>query len=218
VLSKLLRFISVSLVMALVLSGAGARAADKDTVVSTPAPTAGTATIHGHISDPSGAMIPGAKVVIVNSAGSTVSTATADETGAYTVSNVPVGSYYVQANYDGFAPFQSPLITLTDGQSKHIKIVMAIEVAQQNVIVTDDAASVSTEAGANTDSVVLRGKDLDALSDDPDELSEELSALAGPSAGPNGGQIYIDGFSGGQLPPKSAILLRRVRPSGLWTN
>ena len=31
----------------------------------------------------------------------------------------------------------------------------------------------------------------------------------GPSAGPNGGQIYIDGFTGGQLPPKSSI--REIR-------
>ena len=54
-----------------------------------------------------------------------------------------------------------------------------------------------------------KDKDLEALSDDPDELSNELSALAGPSAGPNGGQIYIDGFTGGQLPPKSAI--REIR-------
>ena len=36
-----------------------------------------------------------------------------------------------------------------------------------------------------------------ALSDDPDELQNELQALAGPSAGPGGGQIYIDGFTGG---------------------
>ncbi len=34
--------------------------------------------------------------------------------------------------------------------------------------------------------------------------------MAGPSAGPNGGQIYIDGFTGGQLPPKSSILEIRV--------
>ncbi len=65
------------------------------------------------------------------------------------------------------------------------------------------------EASGNANAIVLKGKDLDALSDDPDELSNELSALAGPSAGPNGGQIYIDGFSGGQLPPKSAI--REIR-------
>ena len=37
----------------------------------------------------------------------------------------------------------------------------------------------------------------------------ELTALAGPSAGPNGGQIYVDGFTGGQLPPKSSI--REIR-------
>ncbi len=47
------------------------------------------------------------------------------------------------------------------------------------------------------------------FSDDPDELSNELAALAGPSAGPNGGEVFIDGFSGGQLPPKSAI--REIR-------
>ncbi len=50
---------------------------------------------------------------------------------------------------------------------------------------------------------------MEALSDDPDELQSELQALAGPSAGPNGGQIYIDGFTGGQLPPKASI--REIR-------
>jgi hypothetical protein len=76
-------------------------------------------------------------------------------------------------------------------------------------VVTDESPMVNVEAGGNASAVVLKGKDLDALSDDPDELSNELTALAGPSAGPNGGQIYIDGFSGGQLPPKSAI--REIR-------
>ena len=75
---------------------------------------------------------------------------------------------------------------------------------------TDEGGpTVSTEAGANSSAMVLKGSDLDALSDDPDELQNELEALAGPSAGPNGGQIYIDGFTGGQLPPKSAI--REIR-------
>jgi hypothetical protein len=99
--------------------------------------------------------------------------------------------------------------TLIAGQVKRVDISMAMEVEQQSVTVTDDSPQVSVEAGGNTDAVTLKGKDLDALSDDPDELSNELTALAGPSAGPNGGQIYIDGFSGGQLPPKSAI--REIR-------
>jgi hypothetical protein len=57
---------------------------------------------------------------------------------------------------------------------------------------------------------VISGDALNALSDDPDELASELAALAGPSMGPNGGQIYIDGFTGGQLPPKSSILAIRI--------
>ena len=39
--------------------------------------------------------------------------------------------------------------------------------------------------------------------------SRNLLALAGPSVGPNGGQIYIDGFSNGTLPPKASI--REIR-------
>ena len=35
------------------------------------------------------------------------------------------------------------------------------------------------------------------------------AALAGPSAGPNGASIFIDGFSGGELPPKETI--REIR-------
>jgi len=69
--------------------------------------------------------------------------------------------------------------------------------------------SVSTEASNNASAVILRGADLDALPDDPDDLAEALQALAGPSAGPNGGSIFIDGFSGGQLPPKDSI--REIR-------
>ena len=48
------------------------------------------------------------------------------------------------------------------------------------------------------------------LKADRTELESDLQQLAGPSAGPNGGQIYIDGFTGGQLPPKAAIREIRV--------
>ena len=123
---------------------------------------------------------------------------------------LPAGSYVIEATFEGFAPFVSAPVDLTTGQSKNIDIKMSVEAAEQQVVVTDEGApQVSTEAGANTSAIVLKGSDLDALSDDPDELSNELEALAGPSAGPNGGQIYIDGFTGGQLPPKSAI--REIR-------
>ncbi|MGA2754781.1 MAG: carboxypeptidase regulatory-like domain-containing protein [Terracidiphilus sp.] len=185
----------------------GAQAAPNSGAQSAPA---ATGTLHGHILDQTGALIPGAQVTVTTAAGKNVGNATADAAGGYQVRGLGAGSYVIEASFSGFAPFVSAPIPLNAGQTKNIDIKMAIEAAQQQVVVTDEGApAVSTEAGSNASSLVLKGSDLDALSDDPDELSSELTALAGPSAGPNGGQIYIDGFTGGQLPPKSAI--REIR-------
>ncbi len=171
--------------------------------------SANSGTLRGHITDPTGALIPGAQVTIANSSGTAVKTVTADASGSYSVSGLPAGGYIIQATFAGFAPFSSPTIQLAAGQSKRVDIAMAIQAAEQSVTVTEDTPTVNTDASGNANSIVIKGKDLEALSDDPDELSSELSALAGPSAGPNGGQIYIDGFTAGQLPPKSAI--REIR-------
>jgi hypothetical protein len=178
-------------------------------VPTVPAATATTATVRGHVADPTGARIPGATIAITTAAGTPVATVTADAAGSYAVTGLAPGSYIVRTTYSGFASFQSPAIQLTAGQVKRIDISMAIQVEQQSVTVTDESPTVTVDAGSNASATILKDKDLDAFSDDPDELSNELEALAGPSAGPNGGQIYIDGFTGGQLPPKSAI--REIR-------
>ncbi len=79
---------------------------------------------------------------------------------------------------------------------------------KQVITVTEDQ-SINTDPANNADAVVLKGQDLDVLPDDPDALSAAVQAMAGPSAGPNGGQIFIDGFTGGRMPPKESI--REVR-------
>jgi hypothetical protein len=170
----------------------------------------GTAVLRGHITDQTGALIPGAQISVATAQGKPAGTATADAAGGFQVRGLPAGSYVIQATYQGFAPFVSTPISLNPGQAKIVDVKMAIEAEQQQVVVSDEGApQVSVEAGDNASAIVIKGKDLDALSDDPDELSNELTALAGPAAGPNGGQIYIDGFTAGELPPKSAI--REIR-------
>ena len=98
---------------------------------------------------------------------------------------------------------------VTAGQVQQFDIALSIAVEKQNVEVQEETPTVDVSPQNSAGTLVLKGKDLDALSDDPDELSSELQALAGPSAGPNGGQIYVDGFTAGELPPKSAI--REIR-------
>jgi hypothetical protein len=168
-----------------------------------------SATLHGNVTDPSGAVVPGATVSLTTLDGHTIATTASDPSGDYSVPRLAPGTYIVLANAQGFAPSTSKAVTLTAGQSRTFNISLQIAVEKQQVIVNEETPTVSVEPTSNANSLVLRGKDLDALSDDPDELQNELTALAGPAAGPNGGQIYIDGFTAGQLPPKSAI--REIR-------
>jgi hypothetical protein len=80
-----------------------------------------------------------------------------------------------------------------------------------------DTQQVQLDPANNAGALVLKEADLDMLSDDPDDLQADLLALAGPAAGPNGGQIFIDGFSNGQLPPKESIREIRINSNPFST-
>ena len=165
--------------------------------------------IRGSVTDPTGAVIPNASVSITTADGHTVATATSNSAGAYQAGHLAAGTYIVIGNAQGFATSASKAVTVGAGESKTFNVTLPVAEVKQQVQVDSEPVTVSTSPDNNANAIVIKGKDLDALSDDPDELSSELQALAGPAAGPNGGQIYIDGFTGGQLPPKSSI--REIR-------
>ncbi|MGA8234707.1 MAG: carboxypeptidase regulatory-like domain-containing protein [Candidatus Acidiferrales bacterium] len=167
-----------------------------------------TGALHGHVTDPSGADVGGATVQVTGANGKLV-TATTAPSGVYDVKNLAPGTYDVQVTAKGFALFESKTVTITAGQTQRLDAALEIEEQQEKVMVQADAPTVDVNPENNVGAIVLKQEDLKALSDDPDELQNDLEALAGPSAGPNGGQIYIDGFTAGQLPPKSAI--REIR-------
>lgn len=170
----------------------------------------GNGSIHGQITDPSGAVIPSATVTVTTPAGKSAGAATANGVGMYEVPNLVPGMYNVTVTADGFASYTHDGVAIAPGQVRQLNPALTLQVEQQQVQVSAESTSIDTTPESNANAMVLKGKDLDALSDDPDELENELQALAGPSAGPNGGQIYIDGFTGGQIPPKSSIREIRV--------
>ena len=167
-----------------------------------------TGTLRGQVVDPSGAVVPNATVAILQSGGPTYSGKT-NNAGNYEIGNLPAGSYTVTANAEGFTAFIQNGVQVTAGQAARFNIALEILVEQQNVNVEEQSQQVQVNPQNNASALVLSGKDLEALPDDPDELQSDLEALAGPSAGPDGGQLYIDGFTAGQLPPKSSI--REIR-------
>ena len=167
-----------------------------------------TGSLRGQVLDPSGAVVPGAAVTLTQ--GPTMLSAQSGNDGVYLFKAVPSGSYNLTVQVSGFATFSKTGIVIAAGQARQLNVTLTIAVQQQDITVTDQNAGVSINPDENSSALVVKGSDLDALSDDPDELQNELQALAGPAAGPSGGQIYIDGFTGGQIPPKSSIREIRV--------
>ncbi len=166
------------------------------------------ATVRGLVADPDDAVIPGATITLTPASGKAV-TGTSGSDGTYTIHGVAPGTYSMTVTMQGFASFVKMGVRVAAGATVTVDAKMAIQTEQQVVQVSTNTTQFSVDSDSNASATVLKDADLDALSDDPDELSAELSALAGPAAGPNGGQIYIDGFTGGQLPPKSSI--REIR-------
>jgi hypothetical protein len=164
--------------------------------------------LHGVATDPSGARVVKAAVILVAADGTT-STVETGADGAYTFPQLAPGSYTLNVTAHGLALAQAQTVTIVAGKATVQNLALSIAVDQQQITVTEQGAGLDTSPDNNASSIVIKGKDLDALSDDPDEMQDELNALAGPAAGPNGGQVYIDGFTGGQLPPKSSI--REIR-------
>ncbi len=167
----------------------------------------GAGTLSGQVTDDSGGVIVGASVTLVDANGVENTSATNDE-GVYVFNNIAPGAYTVRASAEGFAAFENAAVSVASGRRVSLPITLGISIVAEEVTVAAEAP-ISAEPENNQSAIVLRGEDLEALPDDPDDLAAALQSLAGPSAGPEGGQIYIDGFTGGRLPPRESI--REIR-------
>src|SRR5579859_8171902 len=166
-----------------------------------------TGSIKGTVFDPSNAAIPKATVTVTGP-NNDVKVAETDNNGAFTIGGLVPGKYTVRIIATGFALLEKTDLDLPTGRALTFDAKLTVESNKQEVTVAD-TQQVELDPAKNAGALILKETDLDMLSDDPDDLQADLLALAGPAAGPNGGQIFIDGFSGGQLPPKDSI--REIR-------
>ena len=162
--------------------------------------------IRGQVVDERGAAIVGATITLISRDGIEKSSKS-DQWGNYSLSSFDTGPYTLRVTALGFAIYETELV-IVSGQRNIKNIQLKVGSVNEVVTVPSDTG-IGTEPQNNADALVLKGTGLDVLPDDKDDLASALQALAGPAAGPSGGEIFVDGFSGARLPPKSSI--REVR-------
>jgi hypothetical protein len=165
-------------------------------------------SLRGQVLDELGGAIVGATVTAIDAKG-TEKTVLTNNSGVYTINGLAPGKYTLRVVNSGFAIYENAEVVVVSGKAQQLDVTLKVALEEQKVTVAADNRELSTEPENNAGAVVLKGEDLDALPDDPDDLAAALQALAGPSAGPNGGQIFVDGFTGGRLPPRASI--REIR-------
>lgn len=113
----------------------------------------GFSGLRGVVSDPSGAIVAGAKVVLTEpSTGTQVRAAVTDALGNFEFPNLKPGTYRVRSEMSGFKTFVATDVQLEPGQVRRLDIRLAVGSVQENVEVQAGAAAINTEGGtiANT--------------------------------------------------------------------
>ena len=163
-------------------------------------------TLRGRVLDSLGAIVLGAEIIALAEGGAERRTQT-NQAGEFSI-DLPPGRYTVRASSAGFAQFENAAVEIAAGRSTALDITLSVAATEAEVTIGEEAP-VNTNPENNASALVLRDQDIEALPDNDADLEAALRALAGPGAGPNGGEVFVDGFSGGRLPPRNSI--REIR-------
>jgi len=156
--------------------------------------------------DETGAGIPQATIVVTPPAGEPVTFAT-DERGLAVSPTLAVGTVQLHVEFPGFEPFESQL-TLRRGAMNQT-VTLKIAGFQEEVVVND--ASALDDRSGNSFTTTLEQAEIDELPEDPEELADVLTQMAGAA----GAVFQVNGFRGGRLPSRDEIRQIRFRTNSL---
>ncbi len=153
--------------------------------------------------DQTGAVLPTATVTIVGqdaaTRAKTAAPVTATDAGLATFEGLALGRYTLQAEFPGFETVTVKDVRVRAGDNRR-NVALPLKRLSDEVTVGRDGQSSGLDPRGNAFSTILTREMIEALPDDPEEMEAVLKAMSPP-----GSQIRIDGFTGGQMPPKSQI-------------
>jgi len=157
---------------------------------------ASTGVIEGTVSDPSGAPVPGASVLIKNTATNLERSLTTDADGRFRGLLLPLGPYRVTVSLKGFATLVREGIELTVGQSANLALALKVSSVQEEIVVSADSPVIETTRTEGSDRInqaAVRGLPNNGRNFlDFTKLTPGVSIVQGP----DGDELTINGQKG----------------------
>lgn len=148
-----------------------------------------TATVVGTVRDSSGAVVPGARVTLTNTATGVSADRTSDANGSYEFFTVRIGTYVITAELDGFSMAIVDNVQVTVGARQRVDLTMAVGAITEKVEVSARAVLLQTDSSDR--SQVITGEQTKALPLN----GREYSQLALLSPGVRQSSIGTGGFT-----------------------
>lgn len=152
--------------------------------------------------DQTGAVIPAATVTAIGLDDATrrltIEPVKSSDKGIAAFERLAPGRYSVQGEFPGFELGLLRDLRLKPGDNRHV-MVLPLKKLTEEVTVGRDPQAVASDRASAFGSALTR-EQMDALSEDPDEMRRQLQEMGGPDAA-----IRVDSFEGQQLPPKAQI-------------
>jgi hypothetical protein len=167
-----------------------------------------TGTLRVTVVDPSNAVVGGATVTVTGVEDATrdvaAPAATTTDAGIATVANLKPGRYAIRAEFPGFEPRLIGDVRIRPGDNKQVAVLQLSKLETSVTVAEDKQRSAADPRGTSFGTTLTR-EQIEALSDDPQMLQQQLQEMAGPGA-----VIRVDGFEGSPLPAKAQIRSIRI--------
>jgi hypothetical protein len=95
-------------------------------------------SISGTVSDPSGAVVPGAAIVLRSAENGTQRTVTAGSDGAYSFAMIPAGRYAIEVSFAGFASDREDDLEIGPDTSLHLDVQLTMASKTETIEVSSD--------------------------------------------------------------------------------
>ena len=177
------------------------------------------ATTTGTVTDPTGAVIPGANIMLTDVATGVSITGTTNGDGIYTIPGLPVGTYALTVSHSTFKDYKQTGIILIAAQVQQINVHMEVGSNAQTVTVTGGAPLLDTETSAvsmTMEQTAIRDLPLNAFGGQ-DALNLMIAVTPGIT-GNNGTNQDFVAFAGAQALTNSVYLNGVESTSGLQGN
>src|ERR1700722_18921679 len=185
-----------------------------------------TGGISGVVSDPTGAVIAGVAVTSTNTAQGSQTKTTTDDKGFYNFPRLPVGSYDIQVELQGFAPQKKSAISVDADASVRMDFTLQVSEQSEQVTVSESANEVHVETSSTQVGEIVSQKEMTTVALNGRSYTDLLALQPGivPMSTQTGQSVVMAGASvaiapsGGLNPGNQSISGQREDANGFLVN